>query len=404
MIFAIIVLLSALSISVIAAYYSIIGLTTIFGGAVLAVAIMGSALEVGKIVTATWLHKNWSTAPTLMKGYLTFAVFVLMFITSMGIFGYLSKAHLTQGAPVSVVQTQIDQIDFTVVQEQQLIIQEQKNIAASQRVIDQLDKSMDLYFEKGIIRRALRERDKQKLEREAEQKEIVTANSNIKSINEKIAGLTSEKFKLNQQIKNFEVEVGPIKYIAELVYGEARAKSLLDQTVRYVILTLIFVFDPLAILLIIAANISFAQNSSKNKQLSKPTTITPPTLSDIDYNIGPRYYIEKPEPESVVIKPTIDQPSTPEPILPTPTDTEGKLAIPEKLAAKAIAENEAIKASTRPQEASKADIDSAIQAAFKRADSASQVPFNLESEGGIYLKKLVKEEFERLLTNPNKSK
>ena len=235
--------ISAISISIIAAGYSIVGLSTLFAGAVVPIIAMGSALEVGKLVAASWLYNNWQNklVPKTIKAYLTMAVIVLIFITSMGIFGFLSKAHLDQVKPTSSNNIKIELIDKQIVQEQTIIDR-------SQNTLTLLDKTLEKYIDLEYVTRGLKEREKQKEEREALQLAINNAS-------DKIAELTDKKAVLELEQDRIEAEVGPIKYIAELIYGE-QAKDYFDKAVRWVIIVLIFVFDPLAVLLLIAANIS----------------------------------------------------------------------------------------------------------------------------------------------------
>ena len=235
--------LSAISISVIAAGYSIIGLATIFAGAYVPIIAMGSALEVGKLVAASWLYNNWRNklVPRAIRAYLTFAVIVLIFITSMGIFGFLSKAHLDQVQPTSSNNIKIELIDKQINQ-QQIIIDR------SQKTLDQLDKALDKYIDMEYVTRGLKERKKQE-----EERNLLTTT--INNASDKIGELTLQKAELALEQDKIEAEVGPIKYIAELIYGD-EAKDHFDKAVRWVIIVLIFVFDPLAVLLLIAANIS----------------------------------------------------------------------------------------------------------------------------------------------------
>ena len=245
MFLTILTFLSAISISVIAAGYSIIGLATLFAGAVIPIIAMGSALEVGKLVAASWLYNNWnSDVPRLLKGYLFGAIIVLIFITSLGIFGFLSKAHLDQVKPTSGNNIKIELLDNQ-------INQQQKIIDRSQKTLDQLDKALEVYIEKEFVTRGLKERKKQEEERN-------TLNTAINEASDKIAELTNQKASLSLEQDKIEAEVGPIKYVAELIYGE-QAQDNFDKAVRFVILILIFVFDPLAVLLLIAANISLRQ-------------------------------------------------------------------------------------------------------------------------------------------------
>ena len=248
--------LSAISISVIAAGYSIVGLATLFAGAVVPIIAMGSALEVGKLVAASWLYHNWnSDVPKLLKTYLFIAIIVLIFITSLGIFGFLSKAHLDQVKPTSSNNIKIELLDKQINQ-QNLIIERAEN------QIGLLDKALEVYIDKEYVTRGLKERKKQEEERNS-------LNTAITEASDKIADLTNQKAELELSQDKIEAEVGPIKYVAELIYGE-QAKDNFDKSVRFVILILIFVFDPLAVLLLIAANISLRQwRAHKNLTNSK---------------------------------------------------------------------------------------------------------------------------------------
>lgn len=239
---AIITLLSALSISSIAALYSLLGLAAIFSAAKIPVLLMGGVLEVGKLVTASWLYQNWKRTPILLKSYLSFAVIVLVFITSMGIFGFLSKAHLDQTISVGDNSLEIAQIETR-------IEREQKRIKDADLVISQLDKAVQVLIDYDRVRGdtgAIATREKQKEER-------AELNAIIDDASDRIATLNQEKLVLSKEQIELEAEVGPLKYIAELIYGD-EAKDHFDEAVRWVILLLIFVFDPLAVLLLIAAN------------------------------------------------------------------------------------------------------------------------------------------------------
>ena len=245
MFLTILTFLSAISISIIAAGYSIIGLATLFAGAVIPIILMGSALEVGKLVAASWLYHNWnSDVPRLLKAYLFSAIILLIFITSMGIFGFLSKAHLDQVKPTSSNNIKIELLDNQI-KSQQLIIDR------SQKTLTLLDKALEVYIDKEFVTRGLKERKKQEPER-------LELNTAIKEASNEIGKLSEEKGVLSLEQNKIEAEVGPIKYVAELIYGE-NAEDNFDSAVRIVILILIFVFDPLAVLLLIAANISLRQ-------------------------------------------------------------------------------------------------------------------------------------------------
>jgi hypothetical protein len=257
---------TGLVISAVAAWYSIFGLMSIFSGSVIAIAIMGTVLEIGKLITASWLYRNWKTIGFLMKSYLTAAVIILMFITSLGIFGFLSKAHLEQTAPISTVEKSIERLEF------QISVQE-KNIERNQKVLNQLDKSIDVFFEMEYISKGLEERASQAEERSLLNAEISTATSNISE-------LELEKLNYEQQIQDVELEVGPIRYVAELLYDDAKAN--LEDTVRYLILTIVFVFDPLAVMLLLAGSHTLLQQKPIKKEIVAQIIDTPTGLDSTD--------------------------------------------------------------------------------------------------------------------------
>ena len=258
MFLTILTFLSAIAISLIAAGYSILGLATLFAGAAVPIIAMGSALEVGKLVAASWLYHNWrSDISKLLKTYLFIAIIVLIFITSVGIFGFLSKAHLDQVKPTAGNQEQILLIDKKIKQEEMIIDR-------AERTLNQLDKALDVYIDKEYVSKGLKERKKQKEERDLLNKSIDEAMEKIADLNNSKSSITIEQLKL-------EADVGPLKYVAELIYGD-NAKDHFDSAVRIIILILIFVFDPLAVLLLIAANISLRQwqmKRSLTKQYKK---------------------------------------------------------------------------------------------------------------------------------------
>ena len=257
MFLTLITFISAISISLIAAGYSILGLATLFAGAYVPIIAMGSALEVGKLVAASWLYHNWRRSiPKSLKIYLFSSIIILIFITSIGIFGFLSKAHLDQVKPTAGNTEQIALIDKKIRQEEKIIERAEKTLA-------QLDKALDVYIDKEYVSRGLKERNKQKEERDLLNKSIDEAMA-------KIADLNNSKSSINIEQLKLEADVGPLKYVAELIYGD-NAKDHFDSAVRIIILILIFVFDPLAVLLLIAANISLAEwleRRSKKKQMS----------------------------------------------------------------------------------------------------------------------------------------
>ena len=247
MFFAFITLIIAISISAVAAYYSIIGLVAIFSSAVLPVAIMGIVLEAGKLITASWLYQNWKRTNFVIKTYLTFAVVVLMFITSMGIFGFLSKAHIDQTLTSDTSNIEIERIESLITIENRRIENAQKNLNNLERLVENLS-AEDAAYTRRIQRR----------ERSAIDETIKEASQKISNYKEEIIPYKKEAVKL-------EAEVGPIKYISELIYDNSNSE-LLEDAVRVVIIILVFVFDPLAVVLLIAANMSFQQEKLRRKR------------------------------------------------------------------------------------------------------------------------------------------
>ena len=381
MLYGILTLLSALTISAVAIYYSIAGLVAIFAAAAIPIIIMGTALEIGKLVTAVWLHKYWQQATWWLKTYLTTAVIVLMFITSMGIFGFLSKAHIEQTSAGEESVAQVERLAGEIERQQDIIVRAEEkikkletstvggdaNIQAQidaeqeridkayvrvqpaideqQKIIDsqatlyknelaKIDAEMETlqgYIDSGDTKKAqqmigasadgifgkktadkigdwqeakAKERNEliDKIERASNNPQAKAAaeeikrlrttveqqikdsnalinrlrnqlgdtdktadidaqvdaqNLRIKNANTEIDTLTDEKYALEGEYRKLEAEVGPIKYIAEFVYGENATQNMLEEAVRWVIIIIIFVFDPLAVLLLIASQYTF---------------------------------------------------------------------------------------------------------------------------------------------------
>jgi len=246
MLMALLAFLAGFALSGTAAYYSIIGLMAIFPGAKIPIVVMGVALEFAKLVAASWIYRNWRKSPKLIKGYMTAAVAVLMFITSMGIFGFLSKSHLDHSLTVGAETTaQIQTLDSQ-------IAAEQRRVDFISRQIKSIDDSMDKYIEMGYVTKALDQLKKFEADRNSLENERVAAES-------KVLDLKAKRNELDVSVKKQQAEVGPLRYIAELIYGEANAPSHFDETVRWVIILLVTVFDPLAIALLLAGNISLMQ-------------------------------------------------------------------------------------------------------------------------------------------------
>lgn len=449
MIFGILTLITALSISAVAIYYSVAGLVAIFAAAAWPIIIMGSILEIAKLVTAVWLHKYWDKAVWWLKTYLSIATVVLMFITSMGIFGFLSKAHIEQTAGAVESVAQIERIDTEINRNKALIarneekivalentdnnkddgIQEKINIeqdridsayARQQPAIDQqnqiiqqelqrLEQQLIPYNERlaqlneqttllqqyidngeikklqGIIgaqqdgqygpntarkvedfrQRLLLERDETvaRLDelRSAESQAIINARAEINrlrgvaeqqiatsnqlidrlrselgqgqqadttgqiealqaktvELNASIDTLFERKFELEAENRKLEAEVGPIKYVAEFIYGENADNNMLEEAVRWMIILIIFVFDPLAVLLLISSQYTF-EYARKEKDDNTNNNATTDDISvdrrdaenEVPTEIQPEPIVPDTVPEESITEEVIDNATT----------------------------------------------------------------------------------------------
>lgn len=250
-------LIVAICLSSVAAYFSILGLAAIFAASFWPIVIMGSALEAAKVVAASWAFRNWRIAPKFIKYYLASAVVVLMFITSMGTFGYLSKAHIEQTSSVSDVVAQVSLYD-------ERIKGINENIDANRKLLKQLDDAVDQVMARSTDSRGA-ERSLQI--RKSQQKDRDQLLSEIHSLQKEVTKLNQERAPYASQVKKVEAEVGPIKYVAEL-FVERADDSFLEKTVRWVIIIIVAVFDPLAVLLLIAANMGIIREK-RNKKVAK---------------------------------------------------------------------------------------------------------------------------------------
>ena len=264
MFFGLLTLLVALAISTVAAYYSIVGLMAIFAGATTAIAIMGVVLEIGKLICASWTFQNWKTSPFTIRSYFIVAVVVLMLITSLGIFGFLSRAHITQSSPTALLVERIERINLKV-------NQRQTQVSRYQGRLDTLDQALQRYIELGAISKGLSKIG-------AMDNETNLLKTKISTLETEIDGLTDKKYGLKTELNLAEVEVGPIRYVASMIYDDV-SESQLEEAVRWIIILLIFVFDPLAVVLVIAANISLRDYRKERKMATKTVTIMP-DLSD----------------------------------------------------------------------------------------------------------------------------
>ncbi len=238
MILAILTLLTALSISAVAAYFSIIGLAAIFAATHTPVVVMASVLEIGKLVSAAWLHRHWKQAPPLLKFYLVLAVFVLMLITSIGIFGFLSKGHMEQSLPQESIALQLARID-------QQLQANQTTATRYQNALNQLDASIAALLQNNRVTQSLAQRQQQQRERA----EIQAKLAQLEAQN---AELQNKKLQLQTQNVEVQAKLGPLLYVAPLL-----GLQDLDGAVRIVIMAIMFAFDPVAIALLLAAQWSF---------------------------------------------------------------------------------------------------------------------------------------------------
>jgi hypothetical protein len=246
--------LSAISLSAVAGYYSVIGLASIFPGSFWPVIFMGSVLEGSKLVTVSWLYNNWKKCPILIKTYLSIAVTILMLITSMGIFGFLSKAHLEHSSDNAPLLNKISILD-------EKIKTEKENIDANRKILKQFDEIVDQTMGRTTDEKGT---DKAQAIRRTQQKDRSRIFQEIQQSQTTIAKYSEERSPLSNELKKTEADVGPIKYIAALLYNQEINVDIIDKAVRVVILLIIVVFDPLAILLLIAANMSMKEKEDFN--------------------------------------------------------------------------------------------------------------------------------------------
>lgn len=250
MILSYLTLVTGLLISGVAAFYSIIGLTTIFVGAYYPIIVMGSLLEIGKLVVVSWLYNNWKVIPSTIKYYFTSAVIILMLITSMGIFGFLSKAYSDH----SLVNSEAS-MKIAIIDEKIKVIKD--SIDGNRRVLKQLDESVDQIMARSSDEKGA---DKAAALRKAQSKERTNIITYIETEQKKLSQLIEERTPYATEIRKVEAEVGPLKYVAALFYGDDSDKYL-DSAVRWLIIIIMLVFDPLAVLLIIAYNMDMQKRN-----------------------------------------------------------------------------------------------------------------------------------------------
>lgn len=309
MILAILLLATGLIISAVAIYYSVIGLAAIFAAATIPIYIMGGSLEVAKLVCASWLKANWERAPRFMKYYMITAVIVLMFITSMGIFGFLSKAHTDQNLVSGEVMSRIAVYD-------EKIKTEKENIDVARKSLKQLDEAVDQVMARSSDERGA---DKASQIRRAQQRERAQLQRDINNAQSNIAKLQAERAPIAAEVRKVEAEVGPIKYIAKIIYGDDPDTNILEKAVTWVIILIVAVFDPLAVIMLLAAQMTFGwlREQKLQQQEALPVYVAdvgePPTEEEkksIEDEIWPFPTYEKITPKDESKEPEPHHPST----------------------------------------------------------------------------------------------
>lgn len=259
---------TALALSSVAEYYSIMGLMAIFSGAMISIAVMGCILGLAKIVLVSWVYRNWKETPLLLKSYFVMAIFILMSLTSMGIFGYLSKAHLEQGVVSGDVMAEVALLD------EKINIQKE-NINAARKTISQLDSQVDAALSRTTDAAGA---DRSTSIRRSQTRERSKLIDDISAAQKEITKLNEERAPKAVELRKVEAEVGPIKYIAALIYEDSTNKDTLEKAVRFIILLIVGVFDPLAVLMFVAYNQSTSRvKSVQSVQIAEPEKQTEAT-------------------------------------------------------------------------------------------------------------------------------
>jgi hypothetical protein len=240
-------LISGLTVSAVAIYYSVAGLVAIFSAAVIPIIVMGVALEVSKLAGTVWLKQNWTRAPYFIRAYLLAAIAILMLITSMGIFGFLSKAHSDQSLVSGDVQSRIAIYD-------EKIKTSKDNIEANRKALRQMDEAVDQVMGRSQDEKGA---DKAVALRRGQLKERARLLSEIQAEQKIVSQLSEERAPIAAEVRKVEAEVGPIKYIANFIYGDNPDANVLEKAVTWVIIIIVVVFDPLAVILLLASQYSF---------------------------------------------------------------------------------------------------------------------------------------------------
>jgi len=273
--------LTAIALSIVAAYYSVIGLAQIFPGSYWPIIIMGSVLELSKLVTVSWLYNNWNVTTRWMRYYFLIAVLLLMGITSMGIFGYLSKAHIEHSTSLSPL------IEKEFIYDEKIKVQKE-TIEANRKNLLQLDAAVDQVMARSTDERGAERSNQIRKAQQKERSRIADENTRAQA---EIQKITEEKSPISLEIKKAESDLGPIKYVADVVYG-TQDRDLIDKAVRLVIFVIIVVFDPLAVLLLIAANQTYRKSIKDKKQKVKVRkSIDVPPVASVESFIDDKHQV-----------------------------------------------------------------------------------------------------------------
>lgn len=298
----------AITISAIAAWYSVEGLTAIFAAAVMPVIIMGGALEAGKITATVWLHNNWARVSWLYKTYLIPAILFLMLLTSMGIFGFLSKAHSDQSLVSGDAMSKVAIYD-------EKIKTSKENIDANRRALKQMDEAVDQVMARSDSEKGA---DKAVAIRRGQAKERQRLQAEITSEQKAISQVSQDRAPIAAEFRKVEADVGPVKYIAALIYGDEASKNMLEAAVRWVIILIVIVFDPLALCLILASNkqLEWARedHDTKLEPPSQSTAAAEEPVPDYDPDDGPLTEHELEQIRIIAANAAVDQLEPPEPV------------------------------------------------------------------------------------------
>jgi len=320
-------LLSGLSISAVAIYYSVAGLVSIFSAAVIPIIVMGVVLEVSKLIATMWLKINWTRAPYFIKAYMSAAIVVLMIITSMGIFGFLSKAHSDQSLVSGDVQSKIAIYD-------EKIKTAKENIEANRKQLKQMDEAVDQVMGRSSDEKGA---DKANAIRKSQQRDRSALAKDTEANQKLIAKLNDEAAPIRAEVRKVEAEVGPIKYIAAFIYGDNPDANVLEKAVTWVIIIIVAVFDPLAVILLLASQYSFQWFKKREEELEGELTDVKEIETVSDKEVLPMVAEATEQQETLPVDATLPEPSV-QPVAavetvgePVVLDMPGAIVLPEKV-------------------------------------------------------------------------